>query len=181
MIPASERFGLDTSRIVPRSFVLFFDSAVVLLTSFGVISLALQRQPAAILFVIIGVLMISGIHLTVRAFANPDKNFVQLENDHFRVEVSQLFRPIAADILYTAVERVEDNAGHLGWWPFGYWPYSAITQPSDHVHVSLRQAKLLGFAWGRMWPWVRVIHLDVIKPEGFVAALNARVAGASLD
>ena len=176
MSDMSERFPLSTSGIIPRWFVLLWDSIVILTVGVGAIGLAVQLHPGSVLLAVIGALMIGFVHREVRGLANPDRNFVQLESDHLYVEV---FGPISAKVPYVVIERVDENAGHSRWWPLGYWPYSPFGRPENHVHVRLRRARFLNFGWGRPWPWVRVIHLDVINPERFAAVLRERVAGSA--
>ncbi len=173
----TERFPLHTSRIIPKWFLFLWDAAVLLIV--GAISLAAWPHPAAVVIVVMGVLAIGFMHILFRGYAIPDKNFVELERDHFRVSVYAPRNPLSQEISYALVERVDENAQYSLWWPFGFWPYSPRGNP-NHVLIRLRHVKVLSLAWGRLSPWVRVIHLDIMDRQRFADALRERVARSTL-
>ncbi|MCH7511630.1 MAG: hypothetical protein IIB19_04600 [Chloroflexi bacterium] len=180
----TERFSLNTGNLIPRWFVLLVDGGVVLLWGATMISLAVRRDLAsaliAVLFAAVCALTIGFIHTMTRGFANPDKNFVELEHDHFRVTVYDLLHPLSHEISYALVERIDENAKYSLWWPFGFWPYSPVGRPS-HVLIRLRHIKFLSAGWGRISPWVRVVHLDVMDRQRFADTLRERVVRSTLN
>ncbi|MEE8347283.1 MAG: hypothetical protein V3S20_08055 [Dehalococcoidia bacterium] len=169
----AQRFLLDTSRLIPKWFLVMWHIFVLLIAGVGTIGLALQLNPAALLFVALGILMIGFMHATARGFQNPDRNFAQLTDDLLEVRFYRLFKPLTVEIPYSAVERIEQRGRHpfpqelFGFWPFYPW--------REHVDLKLRQRRFLTLVWGGAFPWVKTVHLQVMEPERFAAALRERI------
>ena len=175
----STRYTLKTERIISRWFELFWYGGVVLITGVGAISLAAAGNPAAIIFLGVGVLMSGFMLVMARGFANPNKNYVQLESGQFRVVIFQPLFPQSAKIPYAAVEQVEEHDRH-GWWPFGYWPYTPMRPFEKHTDITLRGGRFLPLGWGRTLPWAKVIHLEVDDPPRLAADLRERITASTL-
>jgi len=164
-----ERFPLDTSRIIPKWFLVLWDILILGIAALGTIGLAIQKNPASVAFVAIGAVMIGGLHLQARGFANPQWNYVEVATDRLRVKI---YGHRVAEVPCFQVDSVQENAQHR--FPqglFGFWPYYPNR---THIDILLRKPRFLPPTWGGFVSFLRVkvIHLDVIEPEQFVTALS---------
>lgn len=169
----AQRFALDTSRLFPKWFLVVWDIGVVLIAGVGTVGLALQLNPASLLFLAVGIVMIGFMHVMARGFQNPDGNFAQLTDDLLEVRFYRLFKPLTVEIPYSTVERVEQHGRHPYWQGFlGFWPFYPWR---EHIDLKLRRRRFLTLVWGGALPWVQTIHLQVMEPERFAAALRGRI------
>ncbi len=173
----AQRFTLDTARIIPKWGLVVWDVSVVLIAVVNTVVLALQLNPASLLFPAFGIVMIGFLHVMARGFQNPDWNFVELADNSLRVSISVMFRPLSVEFPYWTVERVEQHQRHRFWQGLlGYWPYYPTR---DHVDVRLQRSRFILVGWGRALPWVKTVHLQVMETERFAAELRERLASAS--
>ena len=172
----AQRFPLDTSQLIPRWFLALWDAVMVLIAAIGTVGLALQLNPASLLFLAFGIFMISVMHAMARGFHEASRNFAELSGDSLRIRINRPFKPVTVEFPYPSVERVDQHVRHrfpqgvFGFWPFNPW--------GEHVDVGLRRARFLTPVWGSgILPWGKVLHLQVVEPERFAAALRERIAG----
>jgi hypothetical protein len=173
----ARRYALDMSRLIPRWVVVVWDLLIVLIMTVNTVVLALQLNPASLLFPALGIVMIGIGHFMVRGLRNPDWNFVELTKDSLQVSISLLVKPFMVEFSYGALVKVELHGRHRLWqgllW---FWPYYPTR---DHVDVRLRRSQFIFVGWGRFL-WVKTVHLQVMEPERFAAALRERLAGRGL-
>ncbi len=175
----AQRFTLDTSLLIPRWVIVIWYITILLITVVNTVVLALQLNPASLLFPAFGIVMIGFVHLMARGIRNPDWNFVELTNDLLQVSISLLYKPFMVEFSYRAVSKVELHRRHRFWQGLiGFWPY----YPSrDHVDVRLRRSRFIFVGWGRALPWVKTVHLQVMESERFVAELRERLAAVGVS
>ncbi len=174
----TQRFTLDTSRLIPKWFLVLWDVVVVLIAVVGTVGLALQLNPASLLFLAAGIVMMGFMHVMARGFQNP-RNFAQLTDDLLEVRFRRLFKPLTVVFPYSAMVRVEQHGRHPYWQGFlGFWPFFPWR---EHIDLKLRRRRFLTPVWGGALPWVRTVHLQVTEPERFAAELRERLAAASVS
>ena len=175
----AQRFTLDTSRLIPKWFLVMWHIGVLLIAATGTIGLALQLNPASLLFLAAGILMIGFVHVMARGFQNPNWNYVELTDDSLEVRFYSLFKPLTVQIPYSAMERVEQHSRHpfpqglFGFWPFYPW--------REHIDLKLRRRRFLTLVWGGALPWVKTVHLQVMEPERFAAELRERLGPSGVS
>ncbi len=175
----AQRFPLDTSRLIPKWFLVMWHIFVLLIAGVGTVGLALQLDPASLLFLAAGIVMMGFMHAMARGFQNPGRNFAQLTDDLLEVRFYGLFKPLTVEIPYSAVGRVEQHGRHPYWQGFlGFWPFYPWR---EHVDLKLRRRRFLALVWGGALPWVKTVHLQVMEPERFAAELRERLAAASVS
>jgi hypothetical protein len=165
---------LETRKAISPWFVVLFDAFALIMMGTGIAGIAMGRDLSYAAFLSITLLLVLFMHVMFWGLRRADRNYVELRPTEFRVVMFRLAGP-AATIPYALVDEVQGPTVHE-WWPFGYWPYTPMERFGSHVDVNLRRTKLLYLGWGRMSPWVRVIHLDVTEPEKLAEALKGRLA-----
>lgn len=153
--------------------MVFWDVFVLLIAVPSVIGFVTQGNPASIVFVAGGAMMIGFMHIMVWGFAAPDKNYVELRADRIVVKLFSPLIPLSGKIPYSLIDRVEEIEKH-SWWPFGFWPYTPMGGFAKHIDVRLNHGRFLFGGWGCMSPIIRVIHLDVSDAQEFLSAVEAR-------
>ncbi len=172
-VDEAQRFTLDMSRLIPKRVVVVMDIIILLISVVNTVVLALQLNPASLLFPAFGIVMIGFVHFMARGIRNPDWNFVGLTKDSLQVSISLLFKPFMVEFSYRAVAKVELHRRHRFWQGrLGFWPYYPTR---DHVDVRLRRSRFIMVGWGQTFPWVKTVHLQVMEPERFAAALRERI------
>ncbi len=175
----AQRFTLDMGRLIPRWVVVVWDIFVLLIVVVNTVVLALQLNPASLLFPVFGIVMIGFGHLMARGIRNLDWNFVELTKDSLQVSISLMYRPFMVEFSYRAVAKVEMHRRHRFWQGIiGSWPYYPTR---DHVDVRLRRSRFILVGWGRALPWVKTVHLQVMEPERFAAELRQRIADSGVS
>ncbi len=174
----AQRFPLDTSRALPKGMPVIWYAFIVVIAGAGTIVLALQMNPAALLFPAFGILMIGFMHVVGKGFEKAEWNFAELADDSLRVCISGVFKPYTVEFAYRTIGRVEQHDRHRYWQglPRGSWPYYAW---GEHVDVGLRCSRFLVVGWGQAFPWVSVLHLQTAEPNRFAAALRERISGTA--
>ncbi len=173
-----QRFPLDTSQMIPRWMMAVWDAVIVLIVGIGTVGLALQLNPASLLFLALGIVMISFMHAMARGFREASRNFCELSEDSLRIHINRRIKPVTVEFSYSSVERIDQHVRHR--FPqglFGFWPFSPW---SEHVDVGLRRARFLTPVWGGISPWVKVLHLQIVDAERFAAVLRERISGTAV-
>ena len=132
---------------------------------------AIDLEPIALLWLAAGAAMIGVWEWWVRGSVDPDRNYVDLDQQGFEVEEYAFPWPIHQHFKYADVASFQARATHgIGWWE--RWPSRAkFWQP--HVDVRLKRVVLIG----RPIPfrWVKMLHLAVKERDAFARELQARL------
>lgn len=172
---AAVRFLMETEPIYPRWFVWLWDVTTLAIAGIATVGLAIQLNPAAIIFVLFGGFMIWAVHNHNAGLRDPERNFVELGPTSFKVEFHVPIRPVRTNIPYADVGSVEVGRRHGDFW---LWP-NLRRSKVPHVDVFLRRARLLPGVVGRTIPWVRVLHLHVRESDRFASELKDRIAASA--
>jgi hypothetical protein len=164
------RFQLETLSVPWWIRCMWYLIALAVISP-AFIQAAIDLKPTALLWIAAAAAMIGVWEWWVRRCIDPDRNYVDLDQQGFEVEEYALPWPIHQSFKYADVASFEARATHgLGWWE--RWPTRAkFWQP--HVDVRLNRVVLIG----RPIPlrWVKMLHLAVKERDAFVRELQARL------
>jgi hypothetical protein len=176
----AERFPIDTSQLMPRWFLVVWDAVTVFIAGIGTVGLALQLNPASLVFLAFGIFMIGVAHAMAQGLQDAGRNYAELSGGSLDICMYRPFKPTTVEFPYSSVERVDPHVSHR--FPqglFGLWPFYPR---SEHVDVQLRRAQFLTPTWGSgILLWGKVLHLPIGEAERFAAALRERIAETAMS
>jgi hypothetical protein len=107
-----------------------------------------------------------------RGYGNPDANFVVLGDGTLQVHLYEPLRAYSRNIAYALMDRAYESPRHASVSNLSTWPFPPS---ASHVDIALRRRMWLFSRYSILFPWVRVVHLDVADRDRFLQAVRAKV------
>jgi len=172
---AVETFRFNTAGLARWSLYVPV-GVIALICGLGTVGLALQLNPVSLIFLAAGGAGVKSAYIYFRGCSDPERNFVVLLDDRFKVRVYKPLESGFTEILYALVERIEEHVVHSDF--HALWWIPQFSRPDrPHTDIHLKRWHLSVFGSGLTM--VKVLHLDVVDADRFVYELRTRMAVAN--